>query len=146
MDFSLMKTFLDRLTAWRIPGNSISVCVENKEVFSYQSGYENVEEKKKMPKDILFNIYSCSKPVTVTAALQLYERGYFLLDDPLYDFIPAYKHMYIKDANGNAEEVQKTITLRHLFTMTSGIQYDKKAPSFEGAPGVSLRFHRAIRT
>ncbi|MDD6307780.1 MAG: serine hydrolase [Clostridia bacterium] len=133
MDFSLMKTFLDRLTAWRIPGNSISVCVENKEVFSYQSGYENVEEKKKMPKDILFNIYSCSKPVTVTAALQLYERGYFLLDDPLYDFIPAYKHMYIKDANGNAEEVQKTITLRHLFTMTSGIQYDKKAPSFEKA-------------
>ncbi len=133
MDFSLLKNFMDRLTAWRIPGNSISVCVENIEVFSYQSGYENVEEKKEMPGDVLFNVFSCSKPVTVTAALQLYERGYFLLDDPLYEFIPAYKTMYIQDENGNAEEVQTPITLRHLFTMTSGIRYDTKGPAFEKA-------------
>ena len=36
MDFGLMKDFMDRLTAWRIPGNNISVCVDNKEVFTYQ--------------------------------------------------------------------------------------------------------------
>ncbi len=131
MDFSFVKEFMDRLTAWRIPGNSISVCVENKEVFSYQSGYENVEEKKKMPADILFNIFSCSKPVTVAAALQLYERGLFLLDDPLYDFIPAYRHMYVRDENGNCRETEVPVTLRHLFTMTSGIRYDKKSSAFE---------------
>lgn len=133
MDFSLMKDFMDRLTAWRIPGNSISVCVENKEVFSYQSGYENVEKKKKMSSDKLFNIFSCSKPVTVTAALQLYERGFFLLDDPLYDFIPAYKYMYVQDEKGECRETEVPITLRHLFTMTSGIRYGKKFPAFEKA-------------
>lgn len=133
MDFSLMKDFMDRLTAWRIPGNSISVCVENKEVFSYQSGYENVEKKKKMSSDKLFNIFSCSKPVTVTAALQLYERGFFLLDDPLYDFILAYKSMYVQDENGECTETEVPITLRHLFTMTSGIRYGKKFPAFEKA-------------
>ena len=90
MDFSAMKDFMDRLCLWRIPGNCISVCIDNQEVFTYQSGYENFEKKIKMGSDKPFNIYSCSKVATVTAALQLYERGMFLLDDPLYDFIPEY--------------------------------------------------------
>ena len=137
MDFTVMKEFMDALTAWRIPGNSISVFVENKEVFSYQSGYENMEEKKKMPGDVLFNIYSCSKPVTAVAALQLYEKGYFLLDDPLYDFIPEYRDMYVKDSNGNERKAEKPITIRNLFTMTSGIVYDMDSPGFEEARRVT---------
>ena len=78
MDFSALKNFMDRLTDWRIPGNSIRVCIENKEVFSYQSGWSDVEKKIPMTQDKLFNIYSCSKIATVTAAMQLYEKGYFL--------------------------------------------------------------------
>ena len=61
MNFDLLKDFMDRLTAWRIPGNSISVYIDNREVFSYQSGYENFEKRIKMGNDKLFNIYSCSK-------------------------------------------------------------------------------------
>ena len=101
MNFEALKNFMDRLSSWRIPGNSISVCVGGKEVFSYQSGYENYENKTPMTPGKLFNIFSCSKPITVTAALQLYEKGFFLLDDPLYDFIPEYKDMYIKNADGS---------------------------------------------
>lgn len=133
MDFGLMKDFMDRLTAWRIPGNNISVCVDNKEVFTYQSGYENYEKKIPMTNDKLYNIFSCSKPVTVTAALQLYEKGYFLLDDPLYDFIPEYRKMCIKDKDGNVRQAQKPITLRHLFTMTSGLTYNCNSPAIEKA-------------
>lgn len=133
MDFSLMKDFMDRLTAWRIPGNSISVCVGNKEVFKYQSGYENLEKKIKMSDDKLFNVYSCTKPLTVTAALQLYEKGYFLLDDPLYDFIPEYKNMTVRDSEGNITEAKNHITLRHLFTMTSGLTYNSSTPAFDKA-------------
>ena len=73
MRFEIVKDFMDRLTAWRIPGNSIKICLNNEEVFSYQSGYSDLENKIKMTDDRLFNIYSCSKPATVTAALQLYE-------------------------------------------------------------------------
>lgn len=58
MDFSLMKDFMDRLTNWRIPGNSISVCIENNEVFSYQSGYSDLENKIPMTDDKMYNIYS----------------------------------------------------------------------------------------
>lgn len=133
MDFQPMKDFMDRLTAWRIPGNSISVCLGGKEVFTYQSGYEDLENKLPMRDGVLFNIFSCSKPVTVTAALQLYEKGYFLLDDPLYDFIPEYRHMVIKDADGNMTDAKNPITLRHLFTMTSGMTYNVLSPAFEKA-------------
>ena len=124
MNFEPMKAFMDRLTSWRIPGNSVSVCVNNKEVFNYQSGYADLENQIKMTPDKLFNIYSCSKVTTVTAALQLYEKGYFLLDDPLYDFIPAFREMYIKDSEGNRTKSENPITLRHLFTMTSGLTYN----------------------
>ena len=133
MNFDLMKDFMDRLTAWRIPGNSISVCIDNKEVFSYQSGYESLEKGIKMGNDKLFNIYSCSKPLTVAAALGLYEKGYFLLDTPLYDFIPEYRNVCVKDENGNIEKAKNPITMRHLFTMTAGLTYNSSTPAFEKA-------------
>ncbi len=133
MDFTLMKDFMDRLTAWRIPGNSISIQIGNREVFSYQSGYENVEKQIKMGNDKLFNIYSCTKVATVVAAMQLYEKGFFLLDDPLYDFIPEYRNMNIKDADGNLSKAKNIITLRHLFTMTSGLSYNFRIPPIEKA-------------
>ena len=133
MNFIPMKEFMDRLTDWRIPGNSISIRVNNKEVFNYQSGYEDLENHIKMTEDKLFNIYSCSKVATVTAALQLYEKGFFLLDDPLYDFIPEYKEMYIKDKDGNVRKAEKTITLRNLFTMTSGLTYNCESDGIKKA-------------
>ena len=133
MDFTMLKDLMDRLTAWRIPGNSVSVCLNGKEVFSYQSGFSDLENRIPMTPDRLFNIYSCSKVTTVTAALQLYERGLFLLDDPLYDFLPAYREMYVKDENGGLTKAKNPITLRHLFTHTSGLTYDMNTPAFNEA-------------
>ncbi|MBQ4518061.1 MAG: hypothetical protein II997_05710 [Clostridia bacterium] len=52
------------------------------------------------------------------ASLQLLEKGKFLLDTLVYDFIPEYREMYIKDAEGNLKQAKTPITLRHLFTMT----------------------------
>lgn len=137
MNFSPIMNFMDRLTQWRIPGNSISICIENKEVFSYQSGYADYENKIPMSDDRLFNIYSCSKVATVTAAMQLYEKGYFLLDDPLYDFLPEYREMYIQDKVGNMVKANNPITLRNLFTMTSGMDYNLNNDAVEEARKVT---------
>ena len=60
MDFTLLKDFMDRLCGWRIPGNTVSVRIGGKEVFNYQSGWEDIEKKIPMQKDSLYNIYSCS--------------------------------------------------------------------------------------
>ena len=132
MDFTNLKNFLDHLTSWRIPGNGVKVCLEGKEVFSYTSGYADVENKIPMTLDHYVNIYSCSKVATVTAALQLYEQGKFLLDDPLYAFIPEFKEMTISDENG-LRKAEKPITLRQLFTMTSGLTYNRDTQAFAKA-------------
>ena len=137
MDFTLLKDYMDRLTDWRMPGNSISVRVENKEVFTYQSGYSDVENQIPMRADHLLNIYSCSKVATVTAALQLYEKGFFLLDDPLYEYIPEYREMYVKTPEGELVKAKNPITLRQLFSMTSGLNYNMRNPSIAEAVKVT---------
>ena len=58
MDFTPLEEFLDHLTRWRIPGNCVSVCLENREVFTYASGYENYEEKIETSGKKLYNIFS----------------------------------------------------------------------------------------
>lgn len=131
MNFTPLKDFMDRLTAWRIPGNSVSVYYKGNEVFRYMSGYSNLEKREPMSEGKLFNIYSCSKPITVTAALQLFEKGYFLLDDPLYDIIPEYREMYVKNPDGTVVKAKNAITIRHLFTMTAGLDYNLGSDSIQ---------------
>ena len=87
--------------------------------------------------DEYFNMYSCSKIATVTAALQLLEKGNFLLTDPLYEYIPEFKEMYIKNENGDLVKAKKHITILNLFNMTAGLTYDMKTKSFEEARKVT---------
>ena len=133
MDFTPVKEFMDHLTAWRIPGNSIRVSIGDKEVFTYASGYADLETKEPMTTTHLVNLYSCSKPTTVTAALQLYEQGKIKLDDPVYAYIPEYRQMNLADGT----KAKNPMTLRHLFTMTSGLTYNKNTPAFEKARELS---------
>jgi CubicO group peptidase (beta-lactamase class C family) len=63
-----------------------------------------------LPPDAIFLTASLTKPVTVTAAMLLVERGALLLDEPACAYLPAF---------GNRGKEQ--ITLRHLMTHTSGL-------------------------
>ena len=137
MDFTPLRRFMDSLTSWRIPGNSVSVWLHGKEVFSYQSGFSDVQQHVPMCGDELFFIFSCSKVTTVTAALQLYEQGYFLLDDPLYDFIPEFRQVRVLEPDGTLRPPIRPITLRHLFTMTAGLTYDAQTAAFRKARSLS---------
>ena len=57
MDFTYLKNFMDHLTAQHVPGNSIVVYHENKEVFRYSSGLNDVETNTPMTGDELLNIF-----------------------------------------------------------------------------------------
>ena len=60
--------------------------------------------------DTIFLTASVTKPLTVTAVMLLVERGYLLLDDPVYTILPAF---------GNRGK--EAVTVRHLMTHTSGL-------------------------
>ncbi len=133
MRFDILKNFMDDLIRWKVPGNAISVCIDGKEVFSYASGFADIENRIPMTLEHYVNIYSCSKVATVTAALQLYEQGKFLLDDPLYEFIPEYREMVVRHGEEALDKAENVITLRHLFTMTSGLTYATGTEGFQKA-------------
>lgn len=76
MNFSLLIDFLEKLSETRVPGNAMVIYYNNEEVFRHSTGYSDLENKTPMTGNELFNIYSCSKPITVTAAMQLYEKGH----------------------------------------------------------------------
>ena len=66
-----------------------------------------------------------------TAALQLYEKGAFLLTDPLYEYLPEYRNMQVafKDENGQAQlrDSQRPILVRDLFTMGTGLPAERRS-------------------
>ena len=132
MNFEYMKNFMDSLTEWIIPGNSVVIYKDGKKVFEYSSGYSDLEKRIKKTGEEQLYIYSCSKVATVTAALQLYEQGKFLLSDPLYEYLPEFKKMYVKDGD-RIKAAENPITIRDLFTMTAGLSYATNTPAFEKA-------------
>ena len=132
MNFEYMKNFMDSLTEWIIPGNSVVIYKDGNKVFEYSSGYSDLEKKIKKTGEEQLYIYSCSKVATVTAALQLYEQGKFLLSDPLYEYLPEFKKMYVKDGD-KIKAAENPITIRDLFTMTAGLSYATNTPAFEKA-------------
>ena len=123
MNFSNVKNLMDRLCDWLIPGNVCVIYKDGKKVFEYAAGYSNLEEKVKMTGSEHFNIYSCSKVATVTAAMQLFEKGMYLMTTPVYDFIPEFRNMKCLDENGNVVDTKNPITMFNLFTMTAGLLY-----------------------
>ena len=134
MDFSNLKNLMERFVKeGYAPGNVITVYKDGKNVFEYACGVSDLKTKEPINMDNYFFLYSCSKITTVTAALQLLEKGDFLLDDPLWEYIPEYKTMYIKTPEGEIRKAQKDITVGNLFNMTAGLTYNTKTEAFEEA-------------
>ena len=133
MDFTRLKSYMDELTEWEIPGNTIRVFKNNREVFRYSSGYRDVNNKIKMQGDEFFNLYSCSKVALSVAVMQQIEAKKISLDAPLYDYIPEFREMWHKDRNGNIKKTEKPITVRHLLSMTSGFDYSLESDAINHA-------------
>jgi CubicO group peptidase (beta-lactamase class C family) len=76
----------------------------------------------------LWRVYSMTKPLTGMAAMILVEQGKLKLDEPISDFIPAFKTMRVMDdPNGGTAGTHPAthpITIRNLLTHTAGLGYD----------------------
>ncbi len=128
MNFDKLRDLMNHFVeANHAPGNTVSVYLDQKKVFEYSCGYADVEKRLPMTGKEHFYLYSCSKIATVTAALQLLERGEFLLTDPLYEYIPEFRQMYVKGEDGTLTAATKSIRILDLFNMTAGLSYNIKS-------------------
>ncbi len=134
MNFNELKKFIDKITDWRIPGAECEVYVDNQRVFKYGAGYANLETKKPIDGS-LYYLYSTTKVATSTAVLQLLERGEILLTDPIKEYLPEFSEMYIEKDLGDGKtelvRAQNDITISHLLSMSSGLDYNWKAPAIQ---------------
>ena len=124
----LKKILDDALRNHQIPCSDIAVSVDGKTVYRYMNGTNDDGQKIPVTGDELYYLYSASKPITCTAALQLYEKGLIDLEDNVDKFIPEFKHLSVK-TNDGAVPAQNSMKIKHLFTMTSGLSYDLETPA-----------------
>ena len=111
----------------RLPGYQIAL-TRRGELFHVTSyGMRDVEAALPVADDTIFRLYSMTKPITAVAALRLWERGEFLLTDPVSDFIPSFADLKVWRAGTTVKPVFEPVTepmrIWHLFTHTSGLAY-----------------------
>ena len=130
--WNALTDYLDQFLDLGIPGFDCIVYCRGREAYRHFNGFRDAEHILPVDGTESYYIYSASKPITCTAALQLYEKGEFRLDDPLYLYLPEFKDMYIKE-NGVIRKAKKQITIENLFCMTAGFSYDVWSPSLKRA-------------
>lgn len=82
------------------------------------AGYQDLESKKPMRSDTIFDIRSMTKPVTAMGIMILMEEGRLALKDPVEKYLPEFKATTRK-----TEGPPKPITIHHLLTHTAGLPF-----------------------
>lgn len=137
MEFPNLKAYMDKLVAqYHVPGVDCTVYQDHEELFRYYTGLRDLENEKPMTGNELYIIFSMTKMLTCTCALQLLEQGKYLLSDPVSKYLPEFAKMRIAPAAAPGEEcpcAKNPITIRDLFTMGAGLDYDLHAPGIQRA-------------
>ena len=130
--FEKTKAFCDTFLELGAPSFDLSVYRDGKPILRYMGGYSDLENKIPVRGDERYNIYSCSKAFTCVAAMQLWERGLFKLEDKLSDYMPEFSEMSVMTDEG-VKKAEKPILIKHLFEMTAGFDYASSAPEIKEA-------------
>ncbi len=137
MNFERLTSFLDGLPEIGIAGSDCAVYLHGDPVFRHMSGYQDIEHGIRINEHTLYRMYSMTKPITCAAALQMLEQGVYLLTDLVSDYLPEFASTQIRTfrPDGIADVYPPRVPLRlsHLFSMTSGLNYDLETPALHRA-------------
>ncbi|MGH9720464.1 MAG: serine hydrolase domain-containing protein [Bryobacteraceae bacterium] len=90
-------------------------------------GFQDLETRKPMRKDSIFQIMSMTKPIVAVAAAILMEEGKLALSDPVEKHLPEFRGLWMIESRGaggrtrTLKRPSRTITIRDLMTHTSGM-------------------------
>ncbi|MBR4073400.1 MAG: beta-lactamase family protein [Clostridia bacterium] len=122
MDFTKLKDYMDVLIKdYKTPGVDCVVYKDHEMIFRYFAGVSDIENNKPIDGNELYLIFSMTKMITCTAALQLFEQGKYMMCDPVSKYLPEFENMKI--ANGEQIYAKNKITIKDLFTMSAGLDY-----------------------
>jgi CubicO group peptidase (beta-lactamase class C family) len=87
----------------------------------------DLERGVPMRDDVIFRIYSMTKPITSVALMMLYEHGHLQLSDPVHRWIPSWRNLGVYQAGNHPRfatvACDRAMTVRDLLTHQSGLTY-----------------------
>ncbi len=142
MNFDKLTEYLNSLdAAYGVPGLDIKVMRNHEVLYRYQHGYRDFAKKEPVEGNELYDVYSATKVITMTAVMQLVEKGILNLEDEVSKYLPSFQNMEISDTfdfsvfppkmpkPGDPTHPAATpIKLWHLMSMTAGMNYDVENP------------------
>ncbi len=116
-----LTAFLDGfMEEYGLPGYDCSVWQQGREIYRHSRGYADVENQVPYSSNTLLHIYSNTKVITCAAALQLWEKGLFRLEESISLYFPEMATMQVQTEAGLVP-MDREIRIQDLFTMTAGI-------------------------
>ncbi len=125
-----------------IPGVQTLIWRRGRLVHRDRFGYVDVDAAIPVADDTIYRLYSMTKPITSVALMMLYERGHFLMENPVARWIPEFADTEVfTGGTADAPETRpltSPLTIHHLLTHTSGLTY-----GFQYQHPVDERYRRA---
>ena len=115
--------------AGKIPGAVALVSRKGQRIYHKSFGFSDIEAEELMRNDAIFRIASMTKAITTVGVMQLYEKGFFQLNDPISNYLPAFKNPQVLVTVDENDAVMKTraasreIRIIDLLTHSSGLGY-----------------------
>ncbi len=140
-----------------VPGVVAGVTDRDDTVYLGASGVRSLATGEPMTDDTVFAIFSTTKAITGTSALQLMEEGRLDLDAPAAEYVPALGEVQVLDGfdeQGNPvlRAPRTPITTKHLLLHTAGFGYDffnvqyNRLASEHGQPSIVSASRRSLQT
>ena len=132
MNFKTLTEYVDSLAGVGVPGCDLVVYRDHAPVYRHMAGYRDAAGAEPVRGDELYWLYSCTKVFTTCAAMQLIEKGALSLDDPVSAYLPVYGSLTVREGD-TVRPARRTMTVRHLMSMQSGLDYDMTTPAASAA-------------
>ena len=141
----------------RVPGVVAGVTTDRETIYLGHSGSRALDEPAAMTDDTVFAIFSTTKAIAGTAALQLVERGELDLDAPAKEYDPRLGEVEVIEGFGDDGQPrlrapESDITTRQLLTHTAGFGYDffneayARLATEHGQPSIITASMASLRT
>ncbi len=141
MNFEKLTEYIDGLkSSYGVPACDMIITKDHEVVYRHLAGFSDVDNKEPITEDALYRLFSATKVVTMTAAMQLIEQGKLGLYDHLTDYIPEFGKLKVADkfvfefplhwptSDEPCHLAHNSIRIIDLMTMTAGMNYDTTAP------------------
>lgn len=123
MAFERVEEVLNKaVLAGEFAGGSTMAYQNGRELFYFEAGYADIEQKKPIKRDTIFRLFSMTKPVTSAAVMLLAERGQIDFLEPVGKYLDGFQNQNYFDGN-EIKPVEWPMSIKDLLFMTSGLCY-----------------------